>query len=67
MALSLGLQFLVLYVSPMQRAFGTVALGPADWLRCLAVASSVLWLMEAKKIVGRRSEVTASPELFLPN
>ena len=31
-ALSLGLQFLVVYVPFLQRAFGTVGLGPRDWL-----------------------------------
>ena len=44
---------LVLYVPALQRAFGTVALGAADWLRCLAVASSVLWVREAAKLAAR--------------
>jgi Ca2+-transporting ATPase len=52
-ALSLVLQLLVLYVGPMQRAFGTVALGAGDWLRCLAAASAVLWVREANKLVTR--------------
>jgi Ca2+-transporting ATPase len=52
-ALSLGLQVLVVYLPALQRAFGTVPLSGADWLRCLAVASSVLWLREASKLVGR--------------
>jgi P-type Ca2+ transporter type 2C len=43
----------VLYVPPMQRAFGTVALSLGDWLFCIAVASSVLWLTEARKMVAR--------------
>ena len=51
--LSLALQVLVLYVPPLQRAFGTVPLGSADWLRCLAAASSVLWLREADKLAMR--------------
>jgi Ca2+-transporting ATPase len=51
--LSLVLQGFVLYVPPLQRAFGTVALGTADWLRCLAAASMVLWFREAGKIVAR--------------
>ena len=52
-ALSLVLQVLVLYVPPLQRTFGTVALGTADWLRCTAAASSVLWLREGSKLVTR--------------
>jgi Ca2+-transporting ATPase len=51
--LSLVLQLLVLYVPPLQRAFGTVGLGAVDWLRCLAAASLVLWLREAGKLVTR--------------
>jgi P-type Ca2+ transporter type 2C len=51
--LSLLLQVLVLYVPGLQRAFGTVGLTAGDWLRCLAVASSVLWLREASKLVAR--------------
>jgi P-type Ca2+ transporter type 2C len=44
----------VLYVPGLQRAFGTVGLTPGDWLRCVAVASSVLWLREIDKLVTRR-------------
>ena len=58
-ALSLLLQVVVLYVPAMQRAFGTVGLGGADWLRCAAVASAVLWLREAGKLVTRRRAAPA--------
>lgn len=51
--ISLGLQVLVVYAPWLQRAFGTVALKPADWIVCLGVASSVLWVMEARKAWGR--------------
>ena len=51
--LSLLLQFLVVYAPFLQPAFGTVALGPGDWLICTAVASSVLWLREASKVIVR--------------
>jgi Ca2+-transporting ATPase len=51
--LSLALQALVVHVSPMQRAFGTVDLSGRDWLLCGAVASSVLWLREVNKVVTR--------------
>jgi Ca2+-transporting ATPase len=50
---SVGLQMLVLYVPFLQRAFGTVALGAADWMFCLVVSSSVLWLREAVKLIVR--------------
>jgi Ca2+-transporting ATPase len=50
---SLALQGLVVYVPFLQRAFGTAALEPSDWLFCAAVASSVLWLREATKRFAR--------------
>lgn len=50
--LAIALQLLVLYAPPLQRAFGTVALSAADWLRCAAAASTVLWVREASKIVA---------------
>ena len=49
-ALSLALQVAVVYVPFLQRAFGTVGLSGGDWLRCVAVASSVLWLREISKL-----------------
>jgi Ca2+-transporting ATPase len=48
--LSLALQGAVLYIPFLQQAFSTVSLSLADWLRCLTVASSVLWLREPGKI-----------------
>jgi Ca2+-transporting ATPase len=47
---SLALQVLVVYAPFLQPAFGTVALSLGDWLVCVAVASSVLWLREASKL-----------------
>jgi Ca2+-transporting ATPase len=52
-ALAVLLQLLVVYAPPLRRAFGTVALGPGDWLRCVAAASAVLWVREASKLVTR--------------
>ena len=52
--LSLALQAAVVYLPFLQEAFSTVRLGVADWLRCAAVASSVLWLNELSKLVRRR-------------
>jgi Ca2+-transporting ATPase len=51
--LSLALQVAVVYLPFLQKAFGTVGLNSGDWLRCAAVASSVLWLREIGKLVTR--------------
>ncbi|MFL5584242.1 MAG: cation-translocating P-type ATPase [Gemmatimonadaceae bacterium] len=55
MGLSFALQLLVLYLPPMQQAFGTTALSAVDWVRCLIPASSVFWLREMYKWFLRRS------------
>ena len=52
-ALSVLLQVTVVYVPVLQQAFGTVALSAGDWLRCIAIASSVLWLREIDKLFER--------------
>ncbi len=51
LAASIALHALVVYVPVLQRAFGTVALTAGDWAFCVAVASSVLWLREASKML----------------
>ncbi|MFL5617467.1 MAG: cation-translocating P-type ATPase [Gemmatimonadaceae bacterium] len=60
-ALSIVLQIAVLYLPPLQRAFGATALSGADWLRCVAVSSVVLWERELVKLVmrGHRSSAPA--------
>lgn len=50
---SLALHVAVIYLPPLQRAFSTVSLSIADWLRCTMVASSVLWLSDLSKLVKR--------------
>jgi P-type Ca2+ transporter type 2C len=50
---SVALQALVVYAPFLQRAFGTVGLSAGDWLFCVTVASSVLWLREASKLLVR--------------
>jgi Ca2+-transporting ATPase len=50
---SIALQVAVVYVPFLQRSFGTVALSGTDWLVCVAVASSVLWLRDASKVWER--------------
>jgi Ca2+-transporting ATPase len=51
--LSLLLHVAVIYVPFLQEAFSTVSLSPGDWLSCVLVASSVLWLRELSKVVTR--------------
>jgi Ca2+-transporting ATPase len=53
LAASAALQAVVVYVPFLQEAFGTMALSGRDWLFCIAVASSVLWVREASKLMGR--------------
>ena len=53
--LSLLLQVSVIHMPFLQQAFPTVSLNFDDWLLCAAVASSVLWLRELRKIVTRRA------------
>lgn len=52
--LSLLLHVAVIYVPFLQNAFSTTSLSWVDWIRCAAVASSVLWLRELAKLVRRR-------------
>jgi len=56
-ALSLLLQVAVVYIPFLQQAFSTVALSARDWLRCVAVASSVLWLRELSKLIARSRSI----------
>jgi P-type Ca2+ transporter type 2C len=51
--LSLTLHVAVVYIPFMQQAFSTVSLSAGDWLRCMAAASSVLWLRELGKVIMR--------------
>jgi Ca2+-transporting ATPase len=53
-ACSVGMQLLVVYVPFLQNAFGTTSLNASDWIFCVAVASSVLWLREGDKALIRR-------------
>ena len=56
--LSLLLHVAVIYIPFLQQAFSTVSLTSGDWLRCAAVASSVLWLRELSKMVRRATHRT---------
>ncbi len=52
-ALSAALQVAVVYLPFLQEAFSTVPLRAGDWLVCVAVGSSVLWLYELLKLARR--------------
>ncbi|HYG68608.1 MAG TPA: cation-translocating P-type ATPase C-terminal domain-containing protein, partial [Anaeromyxobacteraceae bacterium] len=52
-AVSTLLQVAVIHVPFLRHAFRTVPLDVRDWLVCFAVASTVLWTMELKKLVLR--------------
>jgi Ca2+-transporting ATPase len=62
-ALGVVLQGLVLYVPVLQAAFHTIAVSPADWALCMAVASSVVVARETLKAwfraVDRRAAARA--------
>ena len=58
--LSIALQVAVVYLPFLQRAFGTVSLSGEDWLRCVVVSSSVLWLREIGKWFTRNARVQAA-------
>jgi calcium-translocating P-type ATPase len=53
-ALSLALQVAVVQAPFLNDAFATTPLSLEDWLVCTALASVVLWAVEAKKLVERR-------------
>lgn len=53
--LSVLLQVAVIYIPFLQQAFSTVPLSFADWLRCIAAGSSVLWLRELSKLIQRKT------------
>ena len=58
---SLLMQLAALYVAPLRYLFDTVALSPADLLASGVVASSVLWVDEARKAYLRWRPPAASP------
>jgi P-type Ca2+ transporter type 2C len=52
-AVSVVLQILVVSVPALNAAFGTAPLGLKDWLLCVVMASTVLWIDELKKLIVR--------------
>ena len=57
---SVALQIVVVCTPFLQLAFSTEPLTGSDWLRCAAVASTVLWLRELEKLKEKKDE-PASP------
>ncbi|QCO98289.1 cation-translocating P-type ATPase [Arthrobacter sp. 24S4-2] len=56
--LAAALQFAVVELPPLQRAFGTASLDAAHWAVCIGMASTVLWFDELRKLFyrARRNE-----------
>jgi Ca2+-transporting ATPase len=52
--LSLAMQVAVVHLPFLQRAFQTTPLAASDWLTCVLVASSVVWVREGSKALMRR-------------
>ncbi|MDQ0092484.1 cation-translocating P-type ATPase [Paeniglutamicibacter psychrophenolicus] len=48
-----ALQLAVVELPLLQRAFGTASLNPMQWAVCIAMASSVLWFDELRKMLYR--------------
>ena len=53
-ALSLALQVAVVQLPFLNEAFATTPLALGDWVVCAALASVVLWAVEARKLVMRK-------------
>ena len=53
-ALSAALQVVVVYTPGLDEAFATDPLSPWDWVLAIALASSVLWVSELRKLLLRR-------------
>ena len=53
LAAVIALQIGVTHLGPLQTLFDTTSISLVQWLVCAAVASSVLWLEEIRKVVVR--------------
>ena len=52
-ALSTALQVAVVHLPFLNLAFGTVPMSAGQWVVCVAMASGVLWFIEARKLLRR--------------
>ena len=66
LALGVAMQFVVLYVPGMQKAFGTFALTVEDWVFCTAAAASVLVAIEIAKPIFRALDAARAPATGAP-
>ncbi|MEE6178425.1 cation-translocating P-type ATPase [Mycobacterium sp. 050134] len=55
-AVSALLQVAVVQLPFLNTAFTTTPLSPSQWLVCVAVSSSVLWVSELRKLILRRAD-----------
>ena len=53
LAAVIALQIAVTHLGPLQRLFDTTTITAAHWAACVVVASSVLWIEEARKLTHR--------------
>ncbi len=60
LAIVVLLQVAVVYWPPLQRLFGSVALGLADWAICVGIASTVFVAEEIRKVTARGLRAVAS-------
>jgi Ca2+-transporting ATPase len=58
---SLLATFVVTQLGFLQRIFATTSLTLEQWLLCIALSSSVLWLMELIKVIRRRQSARPAP------
>lgn len=64
--LTIALQFILLEFSPLARAFSVIPLTAVQWLRCVLVASSVIWAMEILKALRRTLSQSGNSEQGSP-
>ncbi|MDD5665167.1 MAG: HAD-IC family P-type ATPase [Candidatus Omnitrophica bacterium] len=58
LVLAVFLHFGVIYIPFLQNIFSTLALSFKDWLKIIAVGSSIFWLEELRKLIANRRGVS---------
>jgi Ca2+-transporting ATPase len=61
-ALTFGLQMLVVYWPPLQSIFKTSALTAGELVLCIALSTIVFWAVEAQKLLSRSRRKTSDQE-----
>lgn len=59
--LAVALQVAVVHLPQLQTAFGTAALDATHWGVCLAMASLIVWVEEARKAIVRLADDRTGP------